>query len=43
MYTRKYDLEEPPKLDEQLDEEGPSYKMQYSVVRTKELEERFFK
>lgn len=43
-YSRKYELEEPPKLEEQLDDE-PSigYKIQCNKLRTPELEERFFK
>ncbi|KAF5307970.1 hypothetical protein FQR65_LT06537 [Abscondita terminalis] len=43
-YSRKYELEEPPKLEEQIDEEATiTYKLQCNKLRTPELEERFFK
>ncbi|XP_031349384.1 chromodomain-helicase-DNA-binding protein Mi-2 homolog isoform X2 [Photinus pyralis] len=42
-YSRKFELEEPPKFDEQMDEEPSNYKLQCSKLRTAELEERFFK
>lgn len=43
MYQRKYDLEEPPKLEDPDEEAFNSYSHLYSPERFKELEEQFHK
>lgn len=43
MYQRKYDLEEPPKLEDPDEEAINSFTHLYTPERYKELEERFHK
>lgn len=40
-YTRKYDMEEPPKLEEPIDEDG--VRKRIVGANNEELEERYYK